>query len=125
MHQQSVFWSPSAVTVITRDEILASGVNTIHDLLRRVPGMDVFDLKTYYPVVGARAMAGILGNRILTITDGREEIMEMTGFTMWGALSVDLEEVERIEVIRGPASALYGANAYSAVVSRARCPSRV
>jgi outer membrane receptor protein involved in Fe transport len=117
MHRQSVFWSPSAVTVITRDEILTSGANTIHDLLRRVPGMDVFDMKTYYPVVGARAMAGILGNHVLTITDGREEIMEMTGLTMWGAFSVDLEEIERIEVIRGPASVLYGANAYSAVVS--------
>ncbi len=110
-------WNSSTVTVITRDEILTSGANTIYDLLRRVPGMDVFDMKTYYPLVGARAMTSILNNQLLVVTDGREEIMELAGFTMWGAMSIDLEEIERIEVIRGSAPVLYGANAYSAVVN--------
>jgi len=107
----------SAVTVITRDDILTSGVDTIYDLLRRVPGMDVYDMKTYYPLVGARSMTSILNNRVLVITDGREEIVELTGFTLWGAMSIDLEEIERLEIIRGPNPVLYGANAYSAVIN--------
>ena len=112
----------SVDTVITRDEILKSGVYTIYDLLRRVPGMDVFDMKTYYPLVGARSMTSVLNNRVLVVTDGREEIMELAGFTMWGAMSVDLEEIERIEIILGPNPVLYGANAYSAVVNITTVP---
>ena len=117
MRRQSIMWSPSAVTVITRDEIRTSGANEFHDLLRRVPGMDVFDMKTYYPLLGSRALAGLFSNRVLLLIDGREQLWELTGGAVWGALSVDLEEVERIEVIRGPGSALYGANAFAGVIN--------
>jgi iron complex outermembrane receptor protein len=56
-------------------------------------------------------------NLILVLVDGREALIELSGFPIWAALSIDLEEVERIEVIRGPGSALYGANAFTGVVS--------
>jgi len=117
MRRQSILWSPSAVTVITKDEIRTSGANEFHDLLRRVPGMDVFDMKTYYPLLGARALAGLFSNRVLLLIDGREQLWELTGGAVWGCLSIDLEEVERIEIIRGPGTALYGANAFSGVIN--------
>jgi iron complex outermembrane receptor protein len=117
MRRQSILWSPSAVTVITRDEIRTSGANEFHDLLRRVPGMDVFDMKTYFPSLGMRALAGHFSNRVLLLIDGREQLWELTGGAVWGSLSIDLEEVERIEIIRGPAAALYGANAFAGVIN--------
>lgn len=116
-HRQSIFWSPSAVTVFTREEIRSAGATTLPDLLRRVPGFDVYALKPAYPLVGARALTEESNNLVLVLVDGREAMIELTGMTLWGALTIDIEEIERIEVIRGPGSALYGANAFAAVVS--------
>ena len=55
-HRQSIFWSPSAVTVLTREDIRDSGAQTFQDLLRRVPGFDVYEMKPSFPIVGARAL---------------------------------------------------------------------
>lgn len=116
-YRQSIFWSPSAVSVITWDDILLSGAVSLPDLLRRIPGFDMYDMKPYYPVLGARGMTDNSNSRILMLVDGREENIDLAGFALWGALTFDLEEVQRIEIIRGPASTLYGANAVTAVVS--------
>jgi len=116
-HRQHIFWSPSAITVFTKEQIRSSGANTLHDLLRRVPGFDVYELKASCPLVGSRAMTDDSNNLILVLVDGREALIELSGFPIWAAMSVELEEIERIEVIRGPGSALYGANAFTGVVS--------
>ncbi len=116
-HRQSILWSPSAVSVITREEILASGATNLPDLLRRVPGMDVYEMKPTFPLVGARALTDNASNLVLVLVDGREALIELSGFPLWAAMTIDIEEIERIEVIRGPGSTLYGANAFAAVVS--------
>jgi iron complex outermembrane receptor protein len=116
-HRQSIFWSPSAASVYTRDDIRSSGATTLADFLRRVPGFDVYRLKSSYPLVGARSLTNASNNLVLLLVDGRESIAEVSGFAFWDSLTFDLEEVERIEVIRGPGSALYGANAFAAVVN--------
>jgi iron complex outermembrane receptor protein len=116
-NRQSIFWSPSAVTVLTREDIHSSGANLVPDLLRRIPGFDVYNLKTAYPLVGARALTDESNNLILVLIDGREAIVELAGNTFWSGLTIDLSEIERIEIIRGPGSALYGANAFAAVVN--------
>jgi iron complex outermembrane receptor protein len=116
-HRQSIFWSPSAASVYNRDDIQSSGATTLADFLRRVPGFDVYRVKSSYPLVGARALTTASNNRVLVLVDGREALAEVTGFAFWDFLTIDLEEVERIEVIRGPGSALYGANAFAAVVN--------
>jgi outer membrane receptor protein involved in Fe transport len=116
-NRQSIFWSPSAVTVLTQEDIQSSGANLMQDLLRRVPGFDVYTLKTAYPLVGARALTDESNNLILVLIDGREAIVELAGNTFWSGLSIELSEIERIEIIRGPGSALYGANAFAAVVN--------
>jgi iron complex outermembrane receptor protein len=116
-HRQSIFWSPSAITVLTREDIRSSGAATLSDLLRRVPGFDVYEAKCSYPLVGARALTDESNNLVLVLVDGREIVAEFIGITLWSALPFDLEDIERIEVIRGPGSTLYGANAFTAVLN--------
>ena len=116
-HKQSIIWSPSAITVFTREDIRSSGATTLTDLLRRVPGFDVYELKPSYPLVGARALTDDSNNLVLMIVDGREDLVELSGFPLWASLTFDMDEIERVEVIRGPGSTLYGANAFSAVVN--------
>ena len=116
-HRQSIFWSPSAITVFTKEQIRSSGANSLYDLLRRVPGFDVYEAKPSYPIVGARALTDDSNNLVLVLIDGREALIELVGFALWAALDVDLVEIERVEVIRGPGSTLYGANAFTAVVN--------
>jgi iron complex outermembrane receptor protein len=74
--------------------------------------------------VGARAMTDESNNSILLLIDGREEMIEVSGFPVWGATVASLSQIERIEVIRGPGSALYGANAYAGVVIITTLPDR-
>ena len=123
-HRQSIFWSPSAITVLTREDIRASGAVNVPDLLRRVPGFDVYEMKPSFPLVGARALTDNSNNLILVLVDGREPLIELSGWPIWAGLTVDLEEIERIEVIRGPGSTLYGANAFAGVVSITTLPDR-
>lgn len=115
--RQSIYFSPSAITVFTRSQIRDSGATTLPDLLRRVPGFDVYEVKPSFPLVGARALTDESSNLVLVIIDGREALIEVSGFPLWASLVIDIEDIERLEVIRGPGSALYGANAFAAVVS--------
>ncbi len=116
-HEQDIAESPSAISVITREQIENTACTDVICLLRGVPEMDVMNITPMYPSVGARALTDNLGNKVLALVDGREINNEILGFPFWQAMSVHLEDIERIEVIRGPGSALYGANAHSAVVS--------
>jgi outer membrane receptor protein involved in Fe transport len=116
-HRQSIFWSPSSVTVFTREDIRYAGVTRLADLLRRVPGFDIYQMKSSWPLVGARALTDESNNLVLVLVDGRETLVELAGFTIWTGLAIDLEEVERIEVIRGPGSTLYGANAFAGIIN--------
>ena len=124
-HRQSIFWSPSAITVFTKEQIRSSGASSLYDLLRRVPGFDVYEVKPSYPIVGARALTDDSNNLVLLLIDGREALIETVGFALWAALDVDLLEIERVEVIRGPGSTLYGANAFTAVVNITTARERV
>lgn len=117
--------SPSAVSVYTREDIRSSGATDLAGFLRRVPGFDIYRLKPSWPLVGARAFTSMSNNLILPVIDGREALVEFTGFTIWSGLSIDIEEVERLEIIRGPGSALYGANAFAGVVSITTVPSQL
>jgi iron complex outermembrane receptor protein len=116
-HEQDIGESPSAITVITREDIEASGATTIPDLLRMVPGMDVVLCSPFYTSITARLQWNFENNLFLVLVDGREANLELIGWAPWEIQPISLEEVERIEVIRGPASSLYGANAFAGVVS--------
>ena len=116
-HEQDIGMSPSAIWVITREDIEATGANTIPDLLRLVPGMDVMVVSPYYISTTARLYRSAENNHFLVMIDGREANLELLGQPPWEIQPISLDEVERIEIIRGPGSSLYGANAMAGVIS--------
>ncbi|MCP4807847.1 MAG: TonB-dependent receptor [Proteobacteria bacterium] len=109
--------APSAITVLTAEDIAMSSAVSIPELLTRVPGLDVMQLTAAQGDVSARGFNRRLSNKLLVLIDGRSVYLDFIGSTLWEALPVSLEEIERIEVIRGPGSASYGANAFAGVVN--------
>ncbi len=107
---------PAAVTVFDREDIETSGATTVPDLLRLVPGMDVAAATPFYQSVSSRLPWTDQGSRYLVLVDGREANLEFLGLVPWGILPLSLDDVERIEVVRGPISSLYGAGALAGVV---------
>ncbi len=109
--------SPSTVTVLTDEDIRMSGATHLPDLLRRVVGVDVMSLSAGHSDVSIRGFNRELSNKVLILIDGRSTYWDFIGTTLWGTLPITLQEVERIEVIRGPGSAVYGANAVTGVIN--------
>ena len=116
-HEQEIGESPSVITVISREDIEASGANTMADLLRLVPGMDVVISSAFYTSVSSRLNWNTENQYYLVLVDGREANVELLGRPFWELEPISLDDIERIEVIRGPGSALYGANAVAGVIS--------
>ena len=114
---QPITEAPSSVSVITAEEIHRSGLTNIPDILRRLAGVDVMALSPSDINVGIRGLNGTVSNKILVMIDGRSVYMDFYGTTIWSTLPILLEEIKRIEVVRGPGSALYGANAFSGVLN--------
>jgi len=115
-HSQPLMESPSAVTVLTREDIEASGARTLPEVLRLVPGMDIYILKPMWYSVGVRSRTTEASDTVQLLINGRDVTMEFFGFPAWAVYPFSMDEVERIEVIRGPGSALYGSNAFSGIV---------
>ena len=109
--------APVATTIITSDEIRLSGATSIPDLLRRVPGMSVLTMGSGNANVAVRGFNQRISNKVLVLIDGRSAYLDFLGGTFFKTLSIDLQDIERIEVIRGPNSTLYGANAFGGVVN--------
>lgn len=114
---QTSLEAPNSTTVITGEEILLSGATTIVDLLRRVPGAEVMQLGVGSANVSFRGFNQRIANKVLVLLDGRTEYQDFIGLTLWSAIPVGLEEIDRVEIIRGPGSALYGANAMLGVIN--------
>ncbi|MBN1826756.1 MAG: TonB-dependent receptor [Candidatus Eisenbacteria bacterium] len=115
-HSLTVSQAPASVTVITEEEIEASGAQNLADLLREIPGLEVAAVTATDVNVGARGYNRTLANKLLVMIDGRSVYEDFFGVVLWEMLPVALEEIKQIEVVRGPGSAVYGANAYSGVI---------
>ncbi len=116
-HKQEIGMSPSAVWVITREDIESSGAASIADLLRMVPGMEVVITTPFFTSISSRVMWTYENNIYLVLVDGREANVELMGFAPFEIQPLSLNDIQRIEIIRGPGSSLYGANAVAGVVS--------
>ncbi len=116
-HRQEIGMSPSAVTVLTREDVEASGATTITDLLRLVPGMDVVTVSPSFSSVTSRMHWTNTNNHYQVLVDGRDAVNELLGQMPWAGETVSLDDVERIEILRGPASSLYGSSALAGVIS--------
>jgi iron complex outermembrane receptor protein len=103
--------------VINSDDIKYSGATNIPDLLRRVAGVDVMTITARDQQVGVRGFVDPLSNKLLVLIDGCSVYINLYNHVFWDAFPVGLEEIDRIEVVKSPASALYGANAYSGVIN--------
>jgi outer membrane cobalamin receptor len=109
--------SPSTVTVLSADDIRLSGALSVPDLLRRVVGVEVMSPSAGHSDVAIRGFQRKLNNKVLVLIDGRSTYLDFLGATFFGIMPIELEEIERIEVIRGPGSAVYGANAVTGVIN--------
>lgn len=123
---ESVFESPLSATVITRKEIFMTGATSIPEALRLSQGLIVREQTNGSYDLHLRGMDNVPSNGLFTDTqnlislvmiDGRIVYNYLNGGTFWEAMPIDLNDVERIEVIRGPSSALYGPNAVGGVIN--------
>jgi len=111
--------APSSVSIVRPEEVRGMGYPTIADALRGVRGVYVSDDRSY-AAVGFRGLGrlGNYGNRVLVLLDGQPTNDDWIGSSFVGYdARTDLEDIERIEVVRGPGSVLYGTNAFSGVVN--------
>jgi iron complex outermembrane receptor protein len=109
--------TPAAVTVITQEEIRRSGMTTLPELLRMVPGLDVARISGSQWAVSARGFNLQFANKLLVLVDGRSVYTPTSSGVYWNAQDVVLEDLDRIEVIRGPGATLWGANAVNGVIN--------
>jgi iron complex outermembrane recepter protein len=115
--EQKLSQVASAIFVITQEDIRRSGATNIPDLLRLVPGMDVAQINANTWAITARGLNGEFANELLVMVDGRAVYTPTTGGVFWDVLDVPLEDIERIEVIRGPGGSVWGANAVNGVIN--------
>lgn len=115
--QQRTVDVAAAVFVITHEDIQRSGLTTIPDLLRLVPGVNVAMINANRWAVSVRGFNDLYSNKLLVLVDGRSVYNRLFSGVLWDSQDVMLDDVERIEVIRGPGAALWGANAVNGVIN--------
>jgi len=109
--------APNAVTVIDRKMIVASGFRAIPDLFKLVPGMYVSYYKGSQAFVSYHGATDQYARRMQVMIDGRSVYMPPVSTVDWADLPITVDDIERIEVIRGPAAASHGANSTQGVIS--------
>lgn len=115
--EQRVADAPAAIYVLTGEEILRSGVYSLSEALRMVPGLSVAQVDTQNWIVAARGFAAQYAGELLVLVDGRTIYDPFYSGVNWARQDLLLEDIDRIEVIRGPGAALWGANAVNGVIN--------
>jgi len=109
--------APATVSVISAETIASSSTQTYAELLRAVPGTNVSQTSARDINITSRGATSTLSTSQLALLDGRSLYLDFFGFVAWDFLPVNLNEIKQIEVVRGPASAVWGANALTGVVN--------
>lgn len=115
--EEKLFQTAAAVYVITQEEIRRSGLTSIPELLRLAPGVEVARIDGNKWAISARGFNGRIANKLLVLIDGRSVYSPETSGVYWEVQDVLLEDIERIEVVRGPGGTLWGANAVNGVIN--------
>jgi iron complex outermembrane receptor protein len=115
--EQSLIMAPASVGVLGSREIAASTADNVADLLREVPGLNIVQFGARDINVNARGSTGILSNSMLVTVDGRSIFQPLYGAVYWDLMTATKDEIRQIEVLRTPASALWGANALRGVIN--------
>ncbi len=114
---QRIADAPASVTVIGQNDIQRSGLNSIPELLRLAPGMDVARVNANTWAISARGFNNELADDQLVLMDGRSIYTPAFGGVFWNTIDYPLDDLDRIEVIRGPGATLWGSNAVNGVVN--------
>ena len=111
------FETPAAVAVITADDIRRSGATSIPEALRLAPGFEVARVDGHTWAISARGFNSIFSRDLLVMIDGRSVYTPLFSGVFWDVQDVLMEDIDRIEVVRGPGGTLWGANAVNGVVN--------
>jgi iron complex outermembrane recepter protein len=114
--EQKLSQVAAAIFVITQEDIRSSGALNIPDLLRMVPGLDVAQINANTWAISARGFNLQFANKLLVLIDGRAVYTPLTGGVNWDTQDVPVEDIDRIEVIRGPGGTVWGSNAVNGVI---------
>ncbi len=115
--KQSLYEAPGAIDVFEGDELVNSGLTSIAEILRRVPGAYVMQVSAGRFNVGLRGVNGLSNNRVLVLVNGRRLSELDHGSPSWQNFPVHVGEIERIEVLRGPGTTLYGSDGINGVIN--------
>ncbi|HKX33469.1 MAG TPA: TonB-dependent receptor [Blastocatellia bacterium] len=115
--EERLFRTASAIYVITQEEIRRSGLNSIPEVLRLAPGLEVGRIDGNKWAISARGLNGRIASKLLVLIDGRAVYSPEHAGVYWEAQSLPLEEIDRIEIVRGPGGTLWGANAVNGVIN--------
>jgi iron complex outermembrane receptor protein len=115
--EQKISQAAAAIFVIMQEDIRRSGATNIPDLLRMAPGLDVSQINANNWAISARGFNRQFENKLLVLIDGRAIYTPLDGGVNWDTQDVPLEDIDRIEVIRGPGATLWGANAVNGVIN--------
>ncbi|HZF01392.1 MAG TPA: TonB-dependent receptor [Methylomirabilota bacterium] len=114
---ETISKTPAAVSVVTADDIKRSGAQSISEALRLVPGMDVAQIDASQWAVSARGFNDEFANKLLVLQDGRSIYTPLFGGVLWDVQGTMMEDIDHIEVVRGPGATLWGANAVNGVIN--------
>ncbi len=115
--EERLFTTPAAAYVVTQEEIRRSGARSIPELLRRVPGVQVSRIDASKWEVTIRGFNNRFASKLLILVDGRNIYSPLFGGVFWEMQDLLLDDIERIEVIRGPGATLWGANSENGVIN--------
>ncbi|HET9179158.1 MAG TPA: TonB-dependent receptor [Terriglobia bacterium] len=114
---EEVWRTPAAVYVITQQDIERSGATTIPEALRLAPGVEVARINSNRWAIGIRGFGGRFSRDVLVMIDGRSVYSTLLAGTYWEAQNLPLQDVDRIEVVRGPGGTIWGPNAVNGVIN--------
>ena len=114
---QKILEAPAAIFVITQEDIRRSGAVSIPEVLRMVPGLEVAKIDSNKWAVTSRGFNGRFANKLLVLIDGRTVYTPLFSGVYWDMKDTLLNDIDRIEIIRGPGAALWGANAVNGVIN--------
>ncbi len=114
---EEVWHTPAAIYVITQEDIRRSGATSIPEILRLAPGVEVARIDSDHWAVGIRGFGSQFSKSVLVLIDGRSVYTPLDSGVNWQVQDTLLEDIERIEVIRGPGGTIWGANAVNGVIN--------
>lgn len=116
-HREKLTSAPAAVFSLNADDLQRAAVRTFPEALRLVPGMHVGRVSAHGAAISARGFTDVFSNKLLVLQDGRSLYTPLFSGVFWDAQDTMFEDIERIEVVRGPGATLWGANAVNGVIN--------